>query len=99
MCKSIEIYLSKERIKWHFILPKAPWWGGFCERLIRVVKDCFRKRLGKENLTYEELETSLLEVEMVINSRPLTYINNVPMDVLTSSQLVEEYLRIEYTGG
>ena len=36
----------------------------------------------------EELEPILLEVEMVTNSRPVTYINNEPMDALSSSHLV-----------
>ena len=86
--EDVKAFLSKERIKWNFILPKAPWWGGFYERLIRIVKECLRKTLGKARLTYEELETLLLEVEMVINSRPLTYLNNETMESLTPSHLV-----------
>ena len=29
MYKDIEIYLPKERIKWHFILPRVLWWAVF----------------------------------------------------------------------
>lgn len=66
-------FLATNRIKWKFIVPAAPWWGGWWERLIRSVKSALRKVLGKTSLSAEELTTLLTEVEAVINSRPLTY--------------------------
>lgn len=32
--------------KWNFIVPRAPWWGGWWERLIRSVKLALRKSLN-----------------------------------------------------
>ena len=58
---------------WKFIVPRAPWWGGFWERMVKSVKSALRKSLGRKSLTRVELETSLHEVEACINSRPLTY--------------------------
>lgn len=60
---------------WKFIVPRAPWWGGWWERLIRSVKVSLRKTVGGKCLTRSELETTLHEIEACINSRPLTYIN------------------------
>ena len=57
-----------------FNLPRAPWWGGFFERMVRCTKGCLKKTLGSARLTYEELLTVLTEVECVLNSRPLTYV-------------------------
>ena len=57
-------------------MPASPWWGGFYERLVRSVKLPLKKVLGKSKLTYEEMETALIEVEGIINSRPLTYISD-----------------------
>ena len=34
-----------------------------------------KKTLGRTSLTYDELITTITEVESVLNSRPLTYIN------------------------
>ncbi|GBN92652.1 hypothetical protein AVEN_206443-1 [Araneus ventricosus] len=73
----------------------APWWGGFWERLVRSVKTCLKRILGKSSLTYEELYTVLVEIEAVINSRPITYLySNVnepdplsPSHFLTGSKL------------
>jgi len=56
-----------------FILPASPWWGGFYERLVRSVKLSLRKVLGRSLLSYEELQTILCEIELVINNRPLAY--------------------------
>lgn len=71
--KKVIEYSSVNEIKWIFNAPTAAWWGGWWERLIRVVKDLLRKNLGKSTLNYEELLTLLCECEAVVNSRPLTY--------------------------
>ena len=43
--------------------------------MVRSTKRCLRKVLGRALLTYEELETVLIEAEGVINDRPITYID------------------------
>ena len=55
-------------VKWTFNVPKAPWWGGIFERLVRSVKRCLKKVLGLARLSYDELFTALVEVEGVLNS-------------------------------
>ena len=53
------------------------------------MKRCLRKVVGKSKLTYEELETVIVEIEGVLNSRPLCYVYDDPSnDVLTPSHLV-----------
>lgn len=61
-------------IDWRFNIERAPWWGGVFERMIQSTKRCIRKTIGKARLTYDELITVLAEVEMILNSRPLSYI-------------------------
>ena len=67
-------YLRNHRISWRFIVERAPWWGEFWERLIRSIKRCLKKCIGRANLTYNELNTLIVEVECIINSRPITYL-------------------------
>ena len=67
-------YLTNQQTSWKFIVAKAPWWGGFWERMVQSVKRCLRKIIGKATLRLEELITILVEVESVINCRPLTYV-------------------------
>ena len=68
-----QYFLSQRGITWEFITERAPWWGGFYERLIGLTKSCLKKVLGKTSLTLSELTTILTEVEATLNSRPLTY--------------------------
>lgn len=44
--------------------------------MIRLIKDLLRKKLGRAALAFDELSTILCEVEALVNSRPLTYIDN-----------------------
>ena len=85
----VQQFLAEKRVMWSFQLPRAPWWGGFFERLIKCAKRCLKKILGVLRVTYEELSTLIVEVEAILNSRPLTYV--YPDDVeepLTPSHLM-----------
>ena len=57
--------------------------------MIKSTKRCLRKVVGQANLFYDELSTVLIEIEAVINSRPLTYLSAEDLDEpLTSSHLL-----------
>ena len=64
-----------QRVSWIFNLERAPWWGGFFECLIKSAKRYLKKVVGQSTLTYDELVTLVVEVEAVLNSRPLTYLS------------------------
>ena len=54
-------------------MPKAPSHGG--EELLRDwsgLRSSAKKIIGQAKLSYDELLTALTEVEMILNSRPLT---------------------------
>lgn len=88
-------HLSNAGITWKFIVPNAPWWGGWWERLVRTVKQALRKVLGRAKLGFEELATVLTEIEAVVNSRPLTFVESdigepcalTPADLLIGRRL------------
>ena len=81
-------FIALKKIKWRFIVEKSPWWGGFYERMVRCVKRCLKKVLSNARLTYEELLTLLIQIEGVLNSRPLTYVSHKGDEPLTPSHLV-----------
>ena len=73
--------LANHGIIWKFNIPRAPWWGGFYERLVRTIKDALKRTLYKSLLTFRELETVVYRIESVINARPLTTLSEDPNDV------------------
>ena len=66
-------FLANHVIKWQFITERAPWWGGFYERMIGLMKRRLKKTIGRDSLNAVELATMLTEIEATLNSRPLTY--------------------------
>lgn len=83
--KQIEEHGLSSRIEWKFNPPSAAWWGGWWERIVRMVKDLLKRTLGKASLTYEELSTVLCDCEAVINARPLTYLAEDPQQLVALS--------------
>ena len=69
--RPLKRFNSRVGIKWRYNLAKAAWWGGMYERLIRSTKRCLEKCIGRKRLTYEELLTIVVEIDAVLNSRPL----------------------------
>lgn len=67
-------YCANHGIHWNFITELSPWMGGFYERLVGIVKRNLRKSIGRLCLTRIQLETLVIEVEAVVNSRPLVYV-------------------------
>ena len=67
----------------------SPWWGGFWEPMVQVVKRSLQKILSKSKLTYEELLTVICEIESVVNSRPLCCVYNDNIEeVITPSHIL-----------
>ena len=67
-------FASDKNIMWDFNLQAAPWYRGFFERCVKLVKVLLRKTLGGAKLFYDEMLTVSAEVEVVLNNRLLTYV-------------------------
>ena len=80
--------LAEHNIDWKFNVALAPWWGGFFERLVRSTKRCLKKTLGTARVSFEELLSVVVEIEGILNSRPLTYVDDELRNPLTPSQLI-----------
>ncbi|KAK3752127.1 hypothetical protein QZH41_019249, partial [Actinostola sp. cb2023] len=82
-------YLAHKSIVWQFNLSRAPWWGGQFERLVGIVKQALYKSVGRAVLTWKELEEVMLDVEVAINNRPLTYVeDDVQLPLLTPNVMI-----------
>ena len=63
--------------------------GEVFERMVRSTKCCLRKMIGRASFTRDELLTAVVEIEPVINSRPLSYVSATDIEEpLTRSHLI-----------
>ena len=51
----------------------AAWYGAVWEHMIKMVKECFAKVIGRYTPSHSEFVTVLFVVQKVLNNRPLTY--------------------------
>lgn len=85
----LQTHLTINQFKWQFNLSRAPLWGGQFERMIGVVKSTLNKTIGNGLLWWKELQEVLLDVEVTLNNRPLSYVqNDVQMPLLTPNALL-----------
>lgn len=89
-------YFVKSDMKWTFNPPASPHFGGCWERLIQSVKKTLNQIQLPRLPTDETLRTTLMEVEMIINSRPLTH---VPIDSEFATPLTPNHFLLGSSNG
>ena len=82
-------YLAQHEVKWRFNLSRASWWGGWFERVIGLVKQALYKVIGKAKLTFMEMQDVLLDIQITLNNRPLSYCeDDIELQTLTPNMLI-----------
>ncbi|XP_072399471.1 uncharacterized protein [Diabrotica undecimpunctata] len=74
-------YASKDNIHWHFIPPYSPNFGGLWEAAVKSTKHFLKRTMLNRILIYENFNTLLVQIEGILNSRPLYSLSNDPNDL------------------
>ncbi|XP_055623690.1 uncharacterized protein LOC129767094 [Toxorhynchites rutilus septentrionalis] len=74
-------WCANSEINWKFIPPRASHFGGLWEAAVKSTKTHLLKQMGNTVVTLEEMFTLLAQIEMCLNSRPLTEMSNDPGDL------------------
>ncbi|XP_070854791.1 uncharacterized protein [Drosophila suzukii] len=80
--------LANDGIKWSFIPPHSPHWGGKWESSVRSVKLHLRRVVGKTVLTCEQMQTLIAQISAVVNSRPLCYTPDTDLTYLSPAHFL-----------
>ncbi|XP_067260302.1 uncharacterized protein [Chanodichthys erythropterus] len=90
LAPDLQRHLARQKIHFCFNPPSAPHFGGVWEREVRSVKSALYTVLGSQSVAEEVLMTVLLEVEAILNSKPLGYVSSdvADIDPVTPSSLL-----------
>lgn len=85
---ALKIWYTEETLKkissfgteWRFMTAGAPHQGGIYEASVKVTKHHLRRVIGGQCWTYAQYNTLLIEIEAVLNSRPLYELTDDPND-------------------
>ncbi|XP_054711310.1 uncharacterized protein LOC129220901 [Uloborus diversus] len=83
-------YLASEAIYWKFIPPRSPNFGGLWEAGVKSFKHHLKRSVGSSPLTLEEFWTLIVQIEGILNSRPLLPLSSDPneIEVLTPAHFL-----------
>ncbi|XP_076383120.1 uncharacterized protein LOC143260685 [Megalopta genalis] len=87
----LQNFLTTKGITWHFTPALSPHFGGLWEAAVKAFKHHIKRVVGEELFTFEQFNTFVVEVEAILNSRPLTPLSPDPNDI---SPLTPGHFRI-----
>ncbi|XP_063989937.1 uncharacterized protein LOC135169131 [Diachasmimorpha longicaudata] len=79
--QQIQAALATNGTRWSFIPARAPHFGGKWEAAVKSTKHHLKRTLRTTTLTYEELNTILIQIEACLNSRPISRMSDDPDDL------------------
>lgn len=68
---TVSDWCSTQGIQWHFSPPTGPHHGSVWENGVKACKFHLKRIVGNSKLTFEELTTTLTQIEACMNSRPI----------------------------
>nr|CAH7762833.1 unnamed protein product [Callosobruchus chinensis] len=84
ICKNkdeLEKSVHNEGIDWRFIPPQSPHFGGLWEAGVKSIKHHLRRVLKDNHFTFEQFYTILVQVEAILNSRPISLLSESVEDL------------------
>lgn len=73
--------LANDFIEWKFIPPSSPHFGGIWESGVKSIKTHMKRVIGENKLTFEEMYTTLTQIEACLNSRPISTLKDDISDI------------------
>lgn len=73
---------AKANFDWHFIHPYAPNMGGLWEAGVKSTNAHLKRVMGEQKLQFFQLYHILVQIESVLNSRPLSPVSSNAVDLL-----------------
>lgn len=75
----IETYFDYKKFAWHYIPSKLPHFSDCC----KIIKHHLLRTVGNTLLTFEQLETCIIEMEAMLNECPISPMFSDPNDILS----------------